>query len=73
MKKKVVPKKTIKDAEGNWEVTDEKKSILVEANSDGEQSLSDWTCLDTFLGSNNKLINFKKYCCFFFKYYLCQR
>ena len=41
MKKKVVPKKTIKDAEGNWEVTDEKKSILVEANSDGEQSLSD--------------------------------
>lgn len=35
MKRKVIPKKTITDAQGDWLVTEEKKSVLV-AQESGE-------------------------------------
>ena len=43
LKKKIIPKKTIQDAGGNWEVIDQKKSVLVEEEDlgSGEDSLSD--------------------------------
>ena len=40
-KKKVLPKKVIPDADGAWEVTDIKKSVLVEQDDSEEDSLSD--------------------------------
>ena len=39
--RKVIPKKTIVDEQGSWEVVDQKKSVLVEKTSDDEGSESD--------------------------------
>lgn len=40
LKKKIQPKKVVHDAQGDWEVVDQKKSVYVEDN-DGKDSLSD--------------------------------
>lgn len=41
LKKKVLPKKTIADAQGDWEVVDKKQQVFVEVSGDDNESLSD--------------------------------
>lgn len=41
LKKKVLPKKKIADAGGDWEVVDKKQQVYVEASGDDNESLSD--------------------------------
>lgn len=39
--RKAIPKKTIVDEQGTWEVVDQKKSVLVEKTSDEDATDSD--------------------------------
>jgi hypothetical protein len=41
LKRKVVPKKIVKDEVGDWEVVDQKKTMIVEEDQSDENSDSD--------------------------------